>query len=67
MELLLKFIQVREANIRYLALDLLAKLPEQMLLQYKVGDHLNTILVSLKDHDLSIRRRALDLMFVICD
>ena len=38
-----------------------------MLLQYKVGDHLNTILVSLKDHDLSIRRRALDLMFVICD
>jgi AP-2 complex subunit alpha len=32
-----------------------------------IKEHLQTILVSLRDPDISIRRRALDLMFCLCD
>ena len=32
-----------------------------------ISKHLSTILFSLRDKDTSIRRRALDLIFVLCD
>lgn len=32
-----------------------------------IKKHQNTVLFSLKDADVSIRRRALDVLFVMCD
>ena len=34
---------------------------------YLIREHQNTLLVSLRDKDISIRRRALDLLFLMCD
>eukprot|EP00347_Sterkiella_histriomuscorum_P016610 403352528 len=66
--LLGKFISVKEPNIRYLALDTLAKLAATSHnSDIKIKDHLPTIITSLRDQDISIRRRSLDLMFNICD
>lgn len=66
--LLGKFISVREANIRYLALETMARLSHnEVLSSYLMKEHMNTIIYSLRDSDLSIRRRALDLVFALCD
>lgn len=66
--LLGKFISVREANIRYLALETMARLSHnQVICSYLMKEHMNTIIYSLRDPDASIRRRALDLIFAICD
>ena len=32
-----------------------------------ISQHLQTIILSLRDPDISIRRRALDLLFCLCD
>jgi len=62
------FISVSESNIRYLALETMAKLSSnEQISSYLISKHLSTILFSLKDKDTSIRRRALDLIFVLCD
>jgi len=65
--LLGKFIEVKEPNIRYLALESMAKLSGVKLSGSLLKQHLPTILISLRDPDISIRRRALDLMFCLCD
>lgn len=66
--LLGKFISVREANIRYLALETIGRLSHnEVLCSYLMREHMNTILFSLRDPDPSIRRRALDLIFALCD
>ena len=66
--LLGRFISIREANIRYLGLETMARLsiaqPDTMEALKK---HQSTILFSLKDQDISIRRRALDLVYAMCD
>jgi len=67
MRLLGKFISVREPNIRYLGLMTMAKLAQLAETSEGVKKHQATVLVSLKDADLSVRRRALDLLFVMCD
>lgn len=67
MRLLGKFISVREPNIRYLGLMTMAKLAQLAETSDGVKKHQATVLVSLKDADLSVRRRALDLLFVMCD
>lgn len=68
MKLLGKFISVREPNIRYLALMTMAKLAQLDIGSAEgVKKHQTTVLVSLKDADISVRRRALDLLFVMCD
>ncbi|KAH7655806.1 Clathrin/coatomer adaptor adaptin-like N-terminal protein [Dioscorea alata] len=65
--LLGKFISVREPNIRYLGLENMTR----MLLVADVHDiikrHQAQIITSLKDLDISIRRRALDLLYAMCD
>jgi Asp-tRNA(Asn)/Glu-tRNA(Gln) amidotransferase B subunit len=64
--LLGKFISVREANIRYLALETMAKLSHnEVISSYLMREHMNTIIYSLRDPDASIRRRALDLIFAL--
>jgi AP-2 complex subunit alpha len=66
--LLGKFISVREANIRYLALETMARLSHnEVISSYLMREHMNTIIYSLRDPDASIRRRALDLIFALCD
>lgn len=67
MRLLGKFIAVREPNIRYLGLMTMAKLAQLEGSAEGVKKHQATVLVSLKDADISVRRRALDLLFVMCD
>ncbi|CDW83693.1 ap-2 complex subunit alpha-2-like [Stylonychia lemnae] len=63
-----KFISVKEPNIRYLALETMCKLVQSSSNnQFKIQGHLQTIITSLRDQDISIRRRALDLMFSMCD
>ncbi|KAJ4979568.1 hypothetical protein NE237_010348 [Protea cynaroides] len=65
--LLGKFISVREPNIRYLGLENMTR----MLMVADVHDiikrHQAQIITSLKDPDISIRRRALDLLYGLCD
>lgn len=66
--LLGKFISVKEPNIRYLALETMTKLSGiSSVSSFLIKQHLSTILVSLRDTDISIRRRALDLLFCLCD
>jgi AP-2 complex subunit alpha len=67
MKLLGKFISVREPNIRYLGLMTMAKLAQLEGSAEGIKKHQATVLVSLKDSDISVRRRALDLLFVMCD
>lgn len=67
MNILGKFISVREPNIRYLGLSTMAQLAQIDGSVEGAKKHQATVLVSLKDADISVRRRALDLLFVICD
>lgn len=64
--LLGRFIAVTDANIRYLGLDAMTRLakvdgPEA------VRSHQSTVLESLKDQDISVRKRALNLLYVMTD
>eukprot|EP00964_Phaeocystis_antarctica_P126932 scaffold90611_cov51-Phaeocystis_antarctica.AAC.2 len=66
--LLGRFISIREANIRYLGLETMARLSQQQPeTMDQLKKHQSTILFSLKDPDISIRRRALDLVYSMCD
>lgn len=66
--LLGRFISVSESNIRYLALETMSRLStNEQVSSFLISKHLSTILYSLRDKDTSIRWRALDLIFVLCD
>ncbi|KKA27881.1 hypothetical protein TD95_004136 [Thielaviopsis punctulata] len=58
-----KFLSNRDNNIRYVALNTLIKVVA--LEPNAVQRHRNTILDCLRDPDISIRRRALDLSFTL--
>ena len=60
------FITVREPNIRYLALESMCKFNSTAASTKIISDHLPTILKSLRDNDISIRRRALDILYLMC-
>lgn len=64
-KLLGRFISVKEPNIRYLALETMSKLGA--ISHGLVQKHMKPIFLSLRDKDISIRRRALDLLFCLCD
>jgi len=64
---LLHFINVKEGNIRYLGLDAMARLAKIANTHKLIKRHLRTIQYSLDDSDISIRKRALDLLYSICD
>jgi len=67
--LLSKFIGVKEPNIRYLALECLAKLKPIHLETDRnlIKNNLETFLSGLKEKDISIRKRALDTIFCLCN
>ncbi|MCJ1422498.1 hypothetical protein MMC29_000378 [Sticta canariensis] len=65
--LLGKFISVREPNIKYLGLENMVRLAEVPAVQDIIARHQKSISASLKDSDISIRRRGLDLLFTMCN
>jgi AP-2 complex subunit alpha len=65
--LLGRFILAKETNVRYLGLDAMAHLAACSSSLQPVKKHQDTIILSLKDRDISVRRRALDLLYSMCD
>lgn len=65
--LLARFISSKETNVRYLGLDTLAHLAARAESLESIKRHQNTIILSLRDKDISVRRRALDLLYSMCD
>jgi AP-2 complex subunit alpha len=64
--LLGKFIAVKDANIRYLGLEAMTRLARSYGPK-KAQVHQDIVLQSMRDGDVSVRRRALDLIFVLVD
>jgi len=60
------FIRSKETNLRYLALESFAQLAETENASY-VRKHQKTVFDALKEIDISVRRRALDLLYKMCD
>ncbi|KAK9806309.1 hypothetical protein WJX72_009579 [[Myrmecia] bisecta] len=65
--LLGKFISVREPNIKYLGLENMVRLAEVPAVNDTIVRHQKSIIATLKDPDVSIRRRGLDLLFTMCN
>ncbi|KAG7379921.1 AP-2 complex subunit alpha-2 [Phytophthora pseudosyringae] len=64
--LLARFISVTEPNISYVGLDSMYRMV-RLDGDGAIVKQQETVLFSLKDADLSVRRRALDLLFVTCN
>ncbi|PKS12222.1 hypothetical protein jhhlp_001521 [Lomentospora prolificans] len=62
-----KFIQSRETNIRYLGLEAMTHLAARAEDLDPIKAHQEIILGSLKDRDISVRRKGLDLLYSMCD
>jgi AP-2 complex subunit alpha len=66
--LLGRFLSGKEANIKYLALEAMANLSVlDQETHSLVKKHQETVVLSLRDADISIRKRALDLLYGMCD
>ncbi|GAA6059163.1 hypothetical protein JCM10212_005508 [Sporobolomyces blumeae] len=65
--LLGRFIMSKETNVRYLGLDTMAHLAARSENLEAVKRHQSTIIQSLRDKDISVRRRGLDLLYSMCD
>lgn len=58
----------KDTNLKYLALEAMSKLAlTNEAPQDQIRRHQETILFALKDPDISIRRKALDLIYHLCD
>ncbi len=66
-KLLGKFILSKETNVRYLGLDSMAHLAAVSESLEPIKKHQDVIILSLKDRDISVRRRGLDLLYSMCD
>jgi len=62
-----KFLNSKDANIKYLALETLARLALVPEILDTIRVHQATVITSLRDVDLSIRKRSMDLLFTMCD
>ncbi|KAI0308202.1 Adaptor protein complex AP-2 alpha subunit [Multifurca ochricompacta] len=65
--LLARFISSKETNVRYLGLDTLAHLAARADSLEAIKMHQAHVILSLRDRDISVRRRALDLLYSMCD
>ncbi|KAI9444808.1 Adaptor protein complex AP-2 alpha subunit [Lactarius indigo] len=65
--LLARFISSKETNVRYLGLDTLAHLAARADSLEAIKTHQTHVILSLRDRDISVRRRALDLLYSMCD
>jgi AP-2 complex subunit alpha len=61
-----KFIAVKDANVRYLGLEAMGRLVRTDG-PSAAQRHQDTVITSLKDADVSVQKRALDLLFVMTD
>ncbi|KAL9107313.1 MAG: hypothetical protein Q9227_007765 [Pyrenula ochraceoflavens] len=62
-----KFIQSRETNVRYLGLDAMTHFAARAETLDPIKKHQNIIIGSLRDRDISVRRKGLDLLYSMCD
>lgn len=62
-----KFIQSRETNTRYLGLVAMAHFAARSETLDPIKKHQNIIFGSLRDRDISVRRKGLDLLYSMCD
>lgn len=62
-----KYIQSRETNVRYLGLDAMTHFAARAETLDPIKQHQNIILGSLRDRDISVRRKGLDLLYSMCD
>jgi AP-2 complex subunit alpha len=62
-----KFIQSRETNVRYLGLEAMTHLAARAETLDPIKEHQAIIIGSLKDRDISVRRKGLDLLYSMCD
>ena len=62
-----RFISSRETNVRYLGLEAMTHLAARSDTLEPIKKHQNTIIGSLRDRDISVRRKALDLLYSMCD
>ncbi|KAI6778792.1 AP-2 complex subunit alpha-like protein [Emericellopsis cladophorae] len=62
-----RFIQSRETNVRYLGLEAMTHLAARAETLDPIKQHQDIIVGSLKDRDISVRRKGLDLLYSMCD
>lgn len=63
-----QFLQHRETNLRYLALESLCLLATSEFSHEAVKKHQETVVNALKtERDVSVRQRAVDLLYAMCD
>ncbi|OJD18118.1 hypothetical protein AJ78_01836 [Emergomyces pasteurianus Ep9510] len=62
-----KFIQSRETNVRYLGLEAMTHFAARAETLDPIKKHQDIILGSLRDRDISVRRKGLDLLYSMCD
>lgn len=62
-----RFIQSRETNVRYLGLEAMTHLAARAETLEPIKQHQDIIIGSLKDRDISVRRKGLDLLYSMCD
>jgi AP-2 complex subunit alpha len=62
-----KFVGVREPNIKYLGLDSIALLSQVSGAIDNIKQHKSHVEEALNHPDVSVRRRAIDVMFAMCD
>lgn len=62
-----RFIVSKETNVRYLGLEAMTHLAARSETLEPIKKHQATIIASLRDRDISVRRKALDLLYSMCD
>lgn len=63
-----QFLQHRETNLRYLALESMCLLATSEFSHDAVKKHQETVIMALKtERDVSVRQRAVDLLYAMCD
>ena len=62
-----RFLTSPQSNVRYLTMEVMTLLAHDMPSLQPIQTHSDMIFLSLSDKDISVRRRALDLLYAICD
>lgn len=62
-----KFIQSKETNVRYLGLEAMTHLAARADTLDPIKRHQHIVIGSLRDRDISVRRKGLDLLYSMCD
>ena len=66
-KLLGNYVDVREPNIKYLALETMSRMSDIDRKNKLIKKYMNVFFKNLRDNDISIRRIALNSLFSLCD